>query len=236
MYQPQYAPGPWITDVGPPGPGPGPGWQPAPQVELQDLTIYKVPVVNQRTLAGRPDMLERQLDMELAQGGVWDPATRHEAAQVKGSHPSRMRGANFSRREWIHDPFYGWRTQNKSAIAPVPAVQAQLRREAAARPVEVSAEGAIEKLFGALFTSGLQPLAMPGQEVATAGTVQYTSQYDDGQYDESQPYGVHPSGFVYVDAPGTASSAPSTGATLPASEPGGPQEPPPDRKKKTACW
>mmetsp|Transcript_20108 Transcript_20108/g.36381 ORF Transcript_20108/g.36381 Transcript_20108/m.36381 type:complete len:215 (-) Transcript_20108:130-774(-) len=210
---PYGVPAPW-----PPGP-----WQQEPYVELQDLTIYKVPTVNQRTLAGRPDMLERQLDLELSQGGVWDPATRREVAQARCNHASQTRGSNFNRREWIHDPFYGWRPQVQSAVKPVPRVQEQRRKEAAARPVEVSAEGAIEKMFGALFTVGLQPMAMPGQEYAP-GTMQYTTQHPE---DEQTVYGTPPES-VRIDAGSTRSdmSEPSEpGTARPAS-----------RKKKMACW
>mmetsp|Transcript_50517 Transcript_50517/g.117935 ORF Transcript_50517/g.117935 Transcript_50517/m.117935 type:complete len:217 (+) Transcript_50517:1794-2444(+) len=207
---------------------PWPPWQQEQHVELQDLTIYKVPTVNQRTLEGRPDMLERQLDLELSQGGVWDPAARHEVAQARCSHASQVRGSNFNRREWIHDPFYGWRPQVQSAVKPVPKVQEQRRKEAAARPMEVSAEGVIEKMFGALFTVGLQPLAMPGQEYAPQGTVQYTTQHlEDDQEVYDAPYGSRPQS-IRIDAGSTrsvVSEPPEAGQSRPDS-----------RKTKTACW
>lgn len=77
-----------------------------------------------------PDFkLDRQLELEASMNGVEDSHKPKIAIiqEVHDEHFSNMPG--FCRREWNHDPFYGWRTQDESKVPEVPAVKRALEAE-----------------------------------------------------------------------------------------------------------
>lgn len=83
----------------------------------------------EKTLNAEEARLERQLELEAGMQGVEHPhAAKVVQPQVDDQHPSKMPG--WSRREWLDDPFYGWRTQDESKVPKVPAI---VRAEEAAR-------------------------------------------------------------------------------------------------------
>jgi len=81
--------------------------------------------------------VERQLQMEMDMGGCEDEMFRPapDSHQPVTQHASAYH--DFSRRDWIEDPFYGWRTA-PSAGAPRRGVPAQ-RRQADAEAAAVAA-------------------------------------------------------------------------------------------------
>jgi len=77
-----------------------------------------------------PDFkLNRQLELEASMDGVEDSHKPRIVIiqEVHDEHFSNMPG--FCRREWNHDPFYGWRSQDDSKVPEVPAVRRALEAE-----------------------------------------------------------------------------------------------------------
>lgn len=74
-------------------------------------------------------LLERQLDAEATMDGI-ENSHKPRAVwniPVDDEHFSSM--PDWNRREWNHDPFYGWRTQEESKIPLLPAVKKALEAE-----------------------------------------------------------------------------------------------------------
>jgi hypothetical protein len=73
--------------------------------------------------------LEKQLEVEASMHGIEDSHLPRKVwnVQVTDAHFSSM--PDWDRREWRHDPFYGWRTQEESKVPMLPAVKKALEAE-----------------------------------------------------------------------------------------------------------
>lgn len=60
--------------------------------------------------------VDRQRELEEGCDGVESRGGQRTLAQVQDEHPSNMDW--FNRRQWVKDPFYGWRTQDPWSEAP----------------------------------------------------------------------------------------------------------------------
>ena len=87
--------------------------------------------------------VERQLELEYECDGTETDKTRHACREAGVGHPSRL--PEFNRREWSADPFYGWRTQERSAVVDVPAEEIERARWEAAHSAGLASFGPPER-------------------------------------------------------------------------------------------
>uniref|UniRef100_A0A7S0ZRB4 Uncharacterized protein n=1 Tax=Noctiluca scintillans TaxID=2966 RepID=A0A7S0ZRB4_NOCSC len=104
-------------------------------------------------------MVDRQLEIESEREGMEEPAAQRTPVVV-GKHVSET-GA-YNRREWVNDPFYGWRTQDTSKIAMVRASETPVFRQAQPRTLdrlehvsERRSPEVVERILAASFSGGV---------------------------------------------------------------------------------